>query len=83
MVKYMGLVKQRLGNFSAWKLEHIPRESNKRADALAAIDASIPIKETIFLYYQLASSITTHRVSQIYESGSSWLVPILHFMSSG
>ena len=53
MARYMGLVKQQLGNFVAWKLEHIPRDSNERADALAAVAVSIPIKETIFLliYY--------------------------------
>ena len=53
MARYMGLVKQRLENFVAWKLEHIPRNSNERADALAAIAASIPIKETVLLpiYY--------------------------------
>ena len=49
MARYMGLVKQRLGSFRSWKLEHIPRDSNERADALAAVAASIPIKETVFL----------------------------------
>ena len=78
MARYIGLVKQRLGNFSAWKLEHIPRDSNERAVALAVVVASISIKETIFfpIYYQLASFITTDRVSQIDESGSSWLTPL-------
>ena len=49
MARYMGLVKQRLENFMAWKLDHIPRDSNERADAFAAIAMSIPIKETVFL----------------------------------
>ena len=85
MVKYIGLVKQRLGNFTAWKLEHIPRDSNERVNTLAAVTASIPIKETVFLpiYYQLASSITTDQVSQIYGSGSCLLAPILHYLSKG
>ena len=62
MAKYMGMVKQRLGSFTAWKLEHIPRDSNERADALAAVVVSILIKETVILpiYYQLASSIITN-----------------------
>ena len=53
MIKYICLVKLRLENFAAWKLEHIPRGSNKRADALAVVVASIPIKEMVFLlvYY--------------------------------
>ena len=85
MAKYMGLVKQRLGSFEAWKLEHIPRESNERADALAAVTASIPIKETIFLpiYYQPTSSITTDQVSLIDGTRPSWLTPILHYLSLG
>ena len=57
MARYMGLIKQRLGSFLAWKLKHIPKDSNERAYALVAglatVVASIPIKETVFLpiYY--------------------------------
>ena len=85
MARYMGLVKQRLWNFVAWKLGHILRDSNERVNALAVVAASIPIKETVFLpiYYQLALSITTDQVSQINESGSCWLAPILHYLSKG
>ena len=69
----------------ALKLEHIPRDFDKRADALAAVAASILIKETIFLpiYFQSTSSIATDRVSKIDEMGPSWLTPILHYLSLG
>ena len=50
MVKYVSLVKQRLGIFTAWKLEHIPRDSNEKANALSAVGASILIREAVFLY---------------------------------
>ena len=65
MARYMGLVKQQLGSFAAWKLEHILRDSNERANALVVVVASILIKETVFflIYYQSASFITTDRVS--------------------
>ena len=65
MAKYLTLVKQSLGSFLAWKLEHIPRDGNAKADTLAAVAASLPITETIFLpiYYQPDSSIATVRVS--------------------
>ena len=43
MAKYVSLVKQRLGNLEAWKLEHIPRDCNEKADALATIVASLPL----------------------------------------
>ena len=37
MLKYVCLVNLRLEIFSAWKLEHIPRDSNEKADALATV----------------------------------------------
>ena len=83
MTRYVGLVQAT--SFAAWKLEHILRDSNERADALAVVAASIPIKETMFLliYYQSASSITTDWISQINEACTSWLTPIVHYLSSG
>ena len=59
MAKYVSLIKQRLDRFSSWKLEHIPRDCNEKADALAAVAVSLPIIETVFLpiYYQPDSSI--------------------------
>ena len=65
MEKYVSLVKQRLGSFSTWKLEHIPRDCNEKANAFAAVAASLPMIETVFLpiYYQSDSSIITTRVS--------------------
>ena len=84
MVRYACLVKQRLGSFAAWKLEHIPRDLNEKVDALELVVASIPIRETVFLlvYYQPTSSITTNQVSQIDEACSSFLTPIMHYLSS-
>ena len=69
----------------AWKLEDIPRDSNERADALATVVASLPIKETVFLliYYRQASSITTNQVNKINEACSSWMPSIVHYLSSG
>ena len=85
MARYVGLVMQRLGSFVALRLEHIPRDSNERADAFAVVAASIPIKEIVFLliYYQPMSSIKIDRVSQIDEAGPSLLIPIMHYLSSG
>ena len=67
MTKYVSLVNLQLGNFAAWRLEHVSRYSNKKADALAAVTASLLIKETVLLpvYYQPESSITTNRVNEI------------------
>ena len=74
-----------MGSFAAWKLKHIPRDSNEKADALVVVVASLPIKETIFLLvcYQQASSITTNQVNEIDEACSSWMTPISHYLTSG
>ena len=73
MAKYVTLVKEQLAIFSTWKLEHVPRDSNEKADALAVVAASLPITETIFLpiYYQSDSSIATIQVNQVGESSPS------------
>ena len=65
MAKYVSLVKQRLDGFSAWKLEHITKHCNEKADALASVAASLPITETVILpiYYKSDSLIVTTRVS--------------------
>ena len=49
MVRYASLVKQRLESFAVWKLEHILRDSNEKADVLAAVAVSLPIKKMIFV----------------------------------
>ena len=85
MVKYVTLVKQRLAGFSIWKLEHVPRDSNERPNALAAVAASLPIIETIFLpiYYQPDSSIATIQIGQVGETSSSWMDPITLYINTG
>ena len=85
MAKYVSLVKQRLGMFSAWKLEHIPKDCNEKANALAAVAASFPMTKIVFLpiYYQLDSSIVTTRVSQVGEVSPSWMDPIVQYINTG
>ena len=85
MAKYVSLVKQYLGSFSAWKLKHITKDCNEKADALAVVAASLPITETVFLpiYYQPTSSIITNRVSQVDEVSASWIDPIVQYINTG
>ena len=70
MTKYASLVTLRLEKFVAWRLEHISRDLNEKADALAVVAVFLPIKETVLLpvYYQPESSITTNRVNEIDET---------------
>ena len=77
MAKYVTLVKQCLGSFSAWKLKHLLSDCNEKVDALASVVMSLPITETIFLpiYYQPDSSIAIVRESQVDETSPSWMDP--------
>ena len=81
----MNLINLRLGTFAAWRLEHILRRSNRNADALVVLAASLPIKETLLLpiYYQLESLITTNQVNEVEEAAPSWLTPIVRYLSTG
>ena len=85
MTKYVSMVTLRLGNFVAWRLEHVSRFSNEKTDALAVVAASLLIKKTVllFVYYRPESSITTNRVNEIDEVCTSWMTPIVRYLSSG
>ena len=84
MSKYVSLVNLRLGSFVAWRLEHVRRNSNEKADTLAVVAASLPIKETVLLpvYYQPKPSTTTNQVNEIDEIDPSWMTLIAHYLSS-
>ena len=85
MEKYASLVKQKLSTLSAWRLEHVPKDRNKRADALAAVATSLQVKETIYLpiYYQPDSSILHTQVIQIKEAPPIWTDPIRLYIATG
>ena len=84
MEKYVSRVKQRLSSFLACKLEHIPRNSNEKADALAYVAASLPITEHILLpiYYQPASSIASPQLNHVDKDLPSLMDPITLYLST-
>ena len=49
MARYLTKVRDTLQRFTEWTIEKIRRTENGRADALAGIVASLPIKEAILL----------------------------------
>ena len=85
MTKYVNLVTLRLGKFMAWRLEHVSRDSNEKADTLEVVVVSLLIKATVLLpiYYQQESSITMNRVNEVDKACPSWMTPIVHYLSSG
>ena len=52
---------------------------------MTAVAAPLPIKEIVLLpvYYQLESSITTNMVSEVDETGPSWMTQVARYISSG
>ena len=58
--------------------------TNEKADALAAVAASLPITEIIFLpiYYQSDSSIATIWVNQVGETSPFWMDPISQYINT-
>ena len=84
MVKYVSWVKQHLSSFQVWKLEHIPKDRNERADALSSVASSLPLTKTIFLpiYYQPTSSIGSQQINQVDENPPSWMDPISLHLST-
>ena len=85
MTKYASLVKHKLNTLLAWKIEHVTRDCNEKVDALAAVAASLPIRETKFLpiYYQQESSILHAQINQIKEVPPSWMDPIRLYLAMG
>ena len=59
-------------------------DCNDKADALAAVAASLPKIETLFLpiYCQPFSSITPSQVSQVEEILPLWMDPIIYYIST-
>ena len=49
MTRYLTKLRDTLQRFTEWPIEKIRRTENGRADALADIAASLPIKEAILL----------------------------------
>ena len=85
MAKYVSQVKQHLNSFPVWKLDHVPRDSNEKADALASVAASLPITKTIFLpiYHQSGSLIASPQVNLVDKDPPSWMDPITLYLSTG
>ncbi|RVW53334.1 hypothetical protein CK203_088507 [Vitis vinifera] len=64
MARYLAKVRNTLQQFTEWTIEKIKRADNRRADALAGIAASLPIKEAILLPIHNISGQDSTRRSQ-------------------
>ncbi|RVW76227.1 hypothetical protein CK203_048910 [Vitis vinifera] len=65
MARYLAKVKNTLQQFTEWTIEKIKRADNRRADALAGIAASLPIKEAILLPIHVQTNPSVSEISTL------------------
>ncbi|RVW49484.1 hypothetical protein CK203_111145 [Vitis vinifera] len=63
MARYLAKVRNTLQQFTEWTIEKIKRADNRRADALAGIAASLPIKEAILLPIHVQTNPSVSEIS--------------------
>ena len=86
ITRYLTKVRDTLQQFIEWTIEKIKRTENGRADALAGIAASFPIKEAILLpihvqtnpFVAEASTCNTIEANQAY--GQEWTEDIMRYL---
>ncbi|KAL6330638.1 hypothetical protein AAG906_003249 [Vitis piasezkii] len=73
MARYLAKVRSTLQQFTEWTIEKIKRADNGRADALAGIAASLPIKEAILLpvHVQANSSVAENSTCNTIEANQT------------
>ncbi|WJZ95390.1 hypothetical protein VitviT2T_014164 [Vitis vinifera] len=89
MTRYLTKVRDTLQWLGKWTIEKIPRADNVRADALAGIAASLPVKEAILLpiYVQTNPSITEastcNTIEDCQEKDQEWTKVIAEYLRTG
>ena len=73
MARYLAKVRDTLQRFTEWTIEKIKQTENGRADALAGIAASLPIKEVILLpiHVQVNPSVTEDSTCNTVEANQA------------
>nr|CAN68770.1 hypothetical protein VITISV_018662 [Vitis vinifera] len=89
MARYLAKVRNTLQQFTEWTIEKIKRADNGRADALAGIAASLPIKEAILLpvHVQASPSVAENSTSNTIEASQTndqeWTHDITEYLRTG
>ena len=67
-----------------WVIRRVPREENEKADALAGITVTLPIKEAVMLpvYIKVALSITPEPVCNTSQTDSGWMLNIMKYLQT-
>ena len=82
MTRYLTKVRDTLRQLGEWTIEKVPRPNNVRADPLAGIAASFPIKKAILLpiYVQANLSITKAPACNAIEESQKWTSIIKEYL---
>ncbi|RVX06105.1 hypothetical protein CK203_018633 [Vitis vinifera] len=89
MARYLAKVRSTLQQFTEWTIEKIKRANNGRADALAGIAASLPIREAILLpiHVQANPSVTENSTCNSIEADQAddqeWTHDIAEYLRTG
>ena len=89
MVRYLAKVRDTLQQFTEWTIEKIRRTENGRADALAGIAASLPIKEAILLPVHVqtnpsvAETSTCNAIEATQADSQEWTNNITEYLRTG
>ena len=89
MARYLTKVRDTLQRFIEWTIEKIRRTENGRADALAGITASLPIKEAILLPIHVQANLsvteasTCNTIETSQANGQEWTEDIIKYLQTG
>ena len=89
MARYLTKVRDTLQQFTEWTIEKIRQTENERADALASIVASLPIKEAILLPIHVqanpsvAEASTCSTIEEKQADGQEWTNDIIRYLRAG
>lgn len=85
MARYLTMVEDRLKRLDEWIIRRIPQMENLKANALAGIAATLPIREVVMLpvYLQATSSITPRLACSDTEVDLSRMHDIVEYLQIG
>ena len=85
MKKYLDKTKKQLGQLREYKIRHIPREKNARADALSKLASTKPggnNRSLIQEMLQNPSILEEEKVLAVTSQDQGWMTPIINYLKT-
>ncbi|GJY01374.1 reverse transcriptase domain-containing protein [Tanacetum coccineum] len=86
MIRYLEKVKTLTSSFKAFSIKQVPRNENKKADALSKITSTSFAhlsKQVLVEELKEKSISTTEVLAVVEEEGDTWMAPIFKYLSDG